>query len=119
MNTKGWSFDEYCTYVLSCVAGADKKITFKERKVIKIFLKDKHIGCIDSFVDELLIVIKYQTQEECVEVIKKGFEEFVITRQEKKIFIELVEEIILSDLEIDTSEMEVYRVIKKLIRAVD
>ena len=119
MNTNGWSFDEYCTYVLSCVAGADKEITLKETQVIKTFLKDKHIECIDSFVEELSIVIKYQTQEARIEVIKKGFEEFVVTRQETNLFLELVEEIILSDLEIDTSEMEVYRVIKKLIRAVD
>jgi len=116
MNTLGWSFNEFCTYTLLCIACADKHLDKEELDLLNQFLVSRNIKCPEELVHELSIVLKYQTESERITEITNHFVHFIKTPQDADMLVDLVEEMIMSDLQIDVNEMEVYRIVKKLSR---
>lgn len=116
MNISHWNFDYYCTYVLLCLASSDHDLEQEELKTINTFLNDQKIANPDSLINELLVVIKYQTIPDRINFIEINFPSFVDSKDKAHKLVDIIEELIMSDFTIAPDEMELYRVIKKKIR---
>ncbi len=116
MKTTSWSFDHYCTYVLLCFASSDHELNEEELKSIQSFLNHTDIADHNRLIQELNIVIKYQTEEEHLNFIEDRFNHFVETKEDCEKLVESVEELIVADFEIAPKEMELYKKLKKMYR---
>ena len=119
MNTSHWSFDHFCTYTLLCLASSDHDLDEKELKTIRTFLNEQEIENPEELIEELLVVIKYQTVQEREKFIIDSFTQFVKTADDAQDLVDIIEELIISDFTIDPDEMNLYRMIKKIIRELD
>ena len=119
MNISHWSFDHFCSYVLLCLASSDHDLDDKELQTVKDFLIHQDIKNPDALIKELLVVIKYQKVEDRITFIKTQFPTFVKTHEEAQTLVEVIEELIISDFTIAPDEMDLYRIIKQMIRKIE
>ena len=119
MNTSHWSFDHFCSYVLLCLASSDHDLDENELQTVKDFLDHQDIKNPEALIHELLVVIKYQTEEDRMSFIMSNFKKFVQHTEDSKSMMDAVEELIISDFTIAPDEMEIYRMMKKMTREIN
>ena len=119
MNISHWSIDHFCTYILLCLASSDHDLDENEVQTIKNFLSQQDIKKPDTLIKELLIVIKYQTIEDRFQFIENKFSSFIQNSEDAEALVVVIEELIITDFTIAPNEMDLYRIIKKMIREMD
>ncbi len=119
MNISHWSFDHFCAYILLCLASSDHDLDESELQTINDFLKEQGIKNPTTLIDELLIVIKYQKVKDRIAFIETKFATYVTDKKSAQHLVNEIEELIISDFTIAPDEMDLYRIIKKMIREMD
>ena len=117
MKTKSWSFDHYCTYVLLCFASSDHELNEEELRTVQEFLNQSDLAGHLKLIQELNIVLKYQTEDEQLAFIEDKFSHYVENEEDFNTLVSCIEELIIADFQIAEKEMEFYKKIKKIGRA--
>lgn len=113
-----WTYEHFLTYVLFVVANADLSIDIEELNEIKSIVDEENES--DLLYDDIKkeIISKLNLQSDISEkeaFIKTNKEHFLDTEDKKEHIISCIEDVIVSDLNVDENEFVTYRTIKSIL----
>lgn len=113
-----WTYEHFLTYVLFVVANADLSIDVEELKEIQTIIEDDNHSGLDYAVIKKEVVAKLNLQSDISEkeaFIKINKDHFLDCEDKKEHIISCIEDVIVSDLNVDENEFVTYRTIKGIL----
>ncbi len=113
-----WTYEHFLTYVLFVVANADLSIDIEELNEIKSIVDEENES--DLLYDDIKkeVISKLNLQSDISEkeaFIKTNKDHFLDTEDKKEHIISCIEDVIVSDLNVDENEFVTYRTIKSIL----
>ncbi len=115
---KDWDKAHFIAYICLCVAASDNSIDDSELEETKDKVHD-FLGedmNYDLLMDEVLIELKNHTLQDKKDVINIKRHKFFKSIEERAKVIDTVEDVIVADLNIEQSELEIYKIVKEAFK---
>lgn len=114
MNINNWSSEHFLAYICLSVASIDEEYTNEEwheiNKVINVYLNDKVKS--EDLIIEVYGKLVDSSLEEKKDFLKKYINNF---KGNKDLLNDHIEEVIMSDYEVGSDEIQMYKFIKGLL----
>jgi len=111
---KDWDKAHFMAYICLCVAASDNSIDDSEleetkNKVHEFLGEDIDY---DRLMNEVMLELKNHSLQDKKDVINMKRNKFFTTKEERFRVIDTVEDVIVADLNIEQSELEIYKILK-------
>ena len=113
-----WNKEHFITYICLCVAASDMEIDDSELDEIKNKVQE-FLGedmMYDSLLEEVLNELKNHTVKDKEDVINMNKNRFFKSAKDREKIIDMVEDVIVADLNIEQSELKLYKMIKNALK---